>query len=43
MAGIMAVCAISSLLILHIGNRIIRYKASKELVDEEAVDLMANY
>jgi MFS transporter, DHA1 family, multidrug resistance protein len=42
MTGLMACCAISSFIILFIGNRIIRYKASKVLVSEEAVDFIGN-
>lgn len=42
MTGVMACCAISSFIILQVGNRIIRYKASKELVDEECVEMMGN-
>ncbi len=43
MAFIMATCAVSSFLILQTGKRLIRFKASKSLVEEEEVDLMANY
>ena len=43
MTGIMACCAICSFIIVHIGSRIIRYKASKALVAEEAVDMICNY
>lgn len=42
MIGVMASCAISSFIILQVGNRIIRYKASKESVAEESVDMICN-
>ena len=42
MTGVMACCAITSFAILMIGSRIIRYKASKESVAEEAVDMICN-
>lgn len=42
MTGVMACCAISSFVILQIGNRVIRYKASKVLVDEECVEMIGN-
>lgn len=42
MTGVMACCAITSFAILMIGSRIIRYKASKESVAEESVDMICN-
>lgn len=42
MTGVMACCAISSFIILKVGNRIIRYKTSKAAVDEEAVEMICN-
>ena len=42
MTGVMACCALSSFTILMVGSRIIRYKASKELVAEESVDMICN-
>ena len=42
MTGVMACCAISSFIILKLGKRIIRYKASKAAVDEEAVEMICN-
>lgn len=42
MSVVMAVCAIGSLLILLTGVRIIKYKASKLLVEEECVEMMGN-
>jgi DHA1 family bicyclomycin/chloramphenicol resistance-like MFS transporter len=42
MTGVMACCAISSFIILFTGSRIIRYKASKVLVSEQAVDFIGN-
>jgi DHA1 family bicyclomycin/chloramphenicol resistance-like MFS transporter len=42
MTGIMACCAISSFIILKVGTRIIRYKASKALVAEECVEMISN-
>lgn len=42
MTGVMACCAISSFIILKVGSRIIRYKASKISVDEEAVEMICN-
>ncbi len=41
MTGVMACCAISSFIILQVGNRIIRYKATKAAVEEEAVDMIS--
>ncbi|HEY1025666.1 MAG TPA: Bcr/CflA family drug resistance efflux transporter, partial [Sphingobacteriaceae bacterium] len=40
MTAVMAACTASGLLILMIGNRIIRYKASKEEVEEQSTDLI---
>jgi DHA1 family bicyclomycin/chloramphenicol resistance-like MFS transporter len=42
MTATMACCAIISLIILYVGKRMIRYKASKALRDEEAVDMICN-
>ena len=42
MTAVMACCAIISLTILYFGKRMIRYKASKTLIDEEAVDMICN-
>ncbi len=42
MAAVMACCAITSFLILQVGTKIIRYKASKTLVEEECVDMIGN-
>ena len=41
MTAVMACCAISSFIILQVGNRIIRYKATKAAVEEEAVDMIS--
>jgi MFS transporter, DHA1 family, multidrug resistance protein len=43
MTAVMACCAICSLIILYFGKRMIRYKASKAIVDEESVDMIGNY
>jgi MFS transporter, DHA1 family, multidrug resistance protein len=40
MAGVMAVCALSSFAILNIGNRIILRRSTRKLTEEETVDLM---
>jgi DHA1 family bicyclomycin/chloramphenicol resistance-like MFS transporter len=42
MTAVMACCAIISLIILYVGKRMIRYKASQTLIDEEAVDMICN-
>jgi DHA1 family bicyclomycin/chloramphenicol resistance-like MFS transporter len=42
MTAVMSCCAIISLIILYVGKRMIRYKASKTLIDEEAVDMICN-
>jgi DHA1 family bicyclomycin/chloramphenicol resistance-like MFS transporter len=42
MAAVMACCSIISLVILYAGRRMISYKASKALIDEEAVDMICN-
>ena len=42
MAAVMACCAITSFLILQVGTKIIRYKASKTLVEEECVEMIGN-
>ncbi|MGB4843251.1 MAG: multidrug effflux MFS transporter [Ferruginibacter sp.] len=42
MTGVMACCAVSSFIILKVGNRIIKYKASKEAVAEESVEMICN-
>jgi DHA1 family bicyclomycin/chloramphenicol resistance-like MFS transporter len=42
MTAVMSCCAIISLIILYVGKRMIRYKASKALIDEEAVDMICN-
>jgi hypothetical protein len=42
MTGAMACCAIISLIILYFGKRMIRYKGSKALVAEEAIDMISN-
>jgi MFS transporter, DHA1 family, multidrug resistance protein len=42
MTAVMACCAIISLIILYVGKRMIRYKASQTLTDEEAVDMICN-
>ena len=42
MAAVMASCAITSFLILQVGTKIIRYKASKTLVEEECVEMIGN-
>ena len=41
MTGIMACCAISSLTILSVGSRIIRYKASIRAVEEETAEMIS--
>ena len=40
MTTVMACCATGSFLILIVGNRIIKYKASKQLVEEESVEMI---
>lgn len=42
MTAVMACCAIISFIILYVGKRMIRYKASKALIDEETVDMICN-
>ncbi|MDO9375677.1 MAG: multidrug effflux MFS transporter [Bacteroidota bacterium] len=42
MTGVMAVCAITSFVILMVGGRVIRYKASKLEVEEETVEMICN-
>jgi MFS transporter, DHA1 family, multidrug resistance protein len=42
MTGVMAACAVSSYIILKIGTKIIRYKATRKLVAEESVDMICN-
>ena len=42
MTAVMACCAMISLAILYLGKRMIRYKASKALTDEETVDMICN-
>jgi DHA1 family bicyclomycin/chloramphenicol resistance-like MFS transporter len=42
MTGVMACCAIISFIILHVGKRMIRYKATQAMVANEAVDLLGN-
>ena len=42
MAAVMGCCAAGSFLILLLGTKIIRYKASKQLVEEECVDMIGN-
>lgn len=42
MAIVMGCCAVSSFIILMTGTRIIKYKASKEKVEEECVEMMGN-
>jgi len=42
MTGVMACCAVSSFIILKVGNRFIKYKASKKEVAEEAVEMICN-
>jgi DHA1 family bicyclomycin/chloramphenicol resistance-like MFS transporter len=42
MTAVMACCALISLAILFLGKRMIRYKASNALTDEEAVDMICN-
>ncbi len=42
MTAVMACSAVSSFLILQVGTKIIRYKASKALVEEECVDMIGN-
>lgn len=40
MAAVMCCCACGSFLVLMVGTRIIKYKASKELVEEECVEMI---
>ena len=42
MAALMATCAFGSFIILQVGTRIIGYKASKQSVAEESVDMICN-
>jgi DHA1 family bicyclomycin/chloramphenicol resistance-like MFS transporter len=42
MTGVMACCALLSFLIVMIGNRIIRYRASLEEVEEQTADMISS-
>jgi len=42
MATVMGCCAVGSFLVLQVGTKIIRYKASKTLVDEECVEMIGD-
>ena len=42
MAGVMAVCAVTSFTILILGGKYIRYKATKLEVEEETVEMICN-
>ena len=42
MSAVMAVCAVSSFLILMTGRRVIRYRATNSKVEEESVEMMGN-
>lgn len=42
MSAVMCCCAVSSFIILKVGTKIIRYKATKAAVAEECVDMIGN-
>lgn len=42
MTGIMACCALLSFIIVMVGNRIIRYRASMSAVEEQSADMMGS-
>jgi len=42
MTGVMACCAVLSFIIVMIGHRIIRYRASMEEVEEQSADMISN-
>ncbi|MFT3936233.1 MAG: multidrug effflux MFS transporter [Chitinophagaceae bacterium] len=42
MTGVMACCAISSCCIVIVGNRIIRYRASFEEIEEQSAEMISN-
>lgn len=41
MTGVMAVCAMTSFTVLMTGSRIIRYRASREQIEEESTDMIS--
>jgi hypothetical protein len=41
MTGVMSCCSLTSFSVLTIGSRIIRYRASIELVEEETADMIS--
>jgi len=41
MSGVMAVCALTALLVLLFGRKVIAYRAAKEMVEEEEVDMIS--
>jgi DHA1 family bicyclomycin/chloramphenicol resistance-like MFS transporter len=42
MTGVMAICAITSVMILTIGNRFIQYRASSIAVEEQSAEMITN-